>query len=247
MNFMQNILEYYDELFPVSPEQKVFYEEMLRPFPVEPKLLSINCGTGVLEHHLARLNCNVTGIDYIPGLLESAARRHRQPCTSIRFFHMYISEMVDYLGKGFYNVISCINNRLHPIPNAEKMEIFFRDCSSLLTSDGYLLLQIPNYPYFTCQPESDLPISESIRSKLYTRFITDDYGTRMTKQVETSNGKLVTVINNEQVYPVATQDIEELADITGFHDVTFYSNFKKEEFIPQSSPNVVCVMKKNPS
>lgn len=247
MNFMQNILEYYDELFPVLPEQRLFYEELLQSFPVEPKLLSINCGTGVLEHHLARCNCNVTGIDYIPGLLDSATRRHRQPSTSIRFFQMSITEMIEYLGRGFYNVISCINNRLHPIPNAHKMETFFRDCKSLLTPNGYLLLQIPNYPYFTCQPESNLPISESIRSKLYTKFVTDDYGTRMTKQVETSNGKLVTVINNEPIYPVATQDIEELAESTGFQEVTFYSSFNKEEFIPEASPNVICIMKANPS
>lgn len=247
MNSIQNILEYYDELFPVSTEQKYFYEQLLEGFSIEPKLLSINCGTGILEHYLARHNCNVTGIDYIPGLLESATRRHRQPCSSIRFFQMSITEMATYLGKNFYNVISCINNRLHRIPNAIRMEAFFRDCKSLLTPQGRLVLQIPNYPYFTCQHESSLPVSESIRSKLYTKLITDDYGTRMTKQVETSSGKLVTVVKNEPVYPMAIQDIEELAEATGFQQATFYSNFNKESFIPESSPNLICVLEANPS
>ena len=88
MDSMQNILEYYDELFPVSSEQKLFYDEILNTFEIEPKILSINCGTGIFEHYLSRRNCNVTGIDYIPGLLESATRRHRQPGCTIRFFQM---------------------------------------------------------------------------------------------------------------------------------------------------------------
>ena len=239
---MQNILEYYDELYPVSSQQKLFYQEILRSFPIEPKILSIGCGTGAFEHYLSRHNCNVTGIDHIPGLLESATRRHRQPGCSIRFFQMTIMEMANYLGKGFYNIISCINNRLSPIPNAARMEQFFRDCRTLISPQGYFILQVPNYPYYTCQPVADLPTSESIRSKLYTKLITDDNGTRMLRQVETSNGKLVTVINNEQVYPLASQDIEELAHETGFQQIEFYSNFSKAPFIPESSPNIICVM-----
>ena len=242
MDYTQNILEYYDELFPVSSEQKLFYDEILKSFPIEPKVLSIGCGTGVFEHHLSRHNCNVTGIDHIPGLLESAARRHRKPGCSIRFFHMTITEMAHYLGKGFYNVVSCINNRLSPIPNAVQMEQFFRDCRNLLSPNGYFILQVPNYPYFTCQSVAMLPVSESIRSKLYTKLITDDNGTRMLRQVETSSGRLVTVVNNEQVYPLASQDIEELALETGFKSTEFYSNFSKAPFIPESSPNITCVM-----
>lgn len=243
MSLIQNILEYYDELYPVSSQQKSFYEEILQTFSIEPKVLSIGCGTGVFEHHLSRHNCNVTGIDYIPGLLESATRRHRQPGCSIRFFQMTITEMGQYLGKGFYNIISCINNRLPPIPNAKQMEKFFCDCRTLISPGGYFILQIPNYPYYTFQQVSNLPTSESIRSKLYTKLITDDKGTRMVKQVETSNGKLVTTVDHEQVYPLASQDVEELAQDTGFNQIKFYSNFAKEQFLPESSPNLICVMR----
>lgn len=243
MDSMQNILEYYDELFPVSSEQKLFYDEILNTFEIEPKILSINCGTGIFEHYLSRRNCNVTGIDFIPGLLESATRRHRQPGCTIRFFQMTILEMAQYLGKGFYNLISCIHNRLPPIPNASQMEQFFRDCRSLLAPEGYFILQIPNYPYFTCQQVGKLPVSESIRSKLYTKLITDDNGTRIHQQVETSSGKLVTVRNYQQVYPLAAQDVEELAMETGFREVQFYSDFEKNVFIPESSPSIICVIK----
>lgn len=243
MDFIRNILEYYDELYPVSSEQKLFYEKIVSAFKIEPKVLSIGCGTGAFEHYLSRHNCNVTGIDYIPELLESATRRHRQPGSIIRFFHMTIAEMAHYLGKEFYNLISCINNRLPPIPNAARMEQFFQDCRALLSPGGYFVLQVPNYPYFTCQQVGNLPVSESIRSKLHTKLITDDNGTRMLQQVETSNGKLVTVINHQQVYPLASQDIEELALDTGFHHVEFYSDFARNDFIPESSPNLICVMR----
>ncbi len=239
---MQNILEYYDELYPVTSEQKMFYEEMLQAFPVEPKVLSIGCGTGTLELYLSRRNCNVTGIEHIPGLLESATRR-RHPGCSINFFYMTILEMANYLANGFYHLVSCINNRLPPIPNSVRMEQFFQDCRSLLAPNGFFVIQIPNYPYYTCQRVATLPVSQSIRSKLHTKFITDERGTRMLRQVETSNGRLMTVINNEQIYPMASQDIEELAHDTGFRHVQFYSSFKKEPFVPESSPNIICVMR----
>ena len=65
----------------------------------------------------------------------------------------------------------------------------------------------------------------------------------MVKQVETSNGKLVTTVDHEQVYPLASQDVEELAQDTGFNQIKFYSNFAKEQFLPESSPNLICVMR----
>ena len=122
------------------------------------------------------------------------------------------------------------------------MEKFFRDCKDLLSPNGYFILQIPNYPYYTCQQEGILPVSESIRSKLHTKLITDDNGTRILQQVETSNGRLVTVRNYQMVYPLAAQDVEELALDTGFHEVKFYSDFTKHPFVPESSPNLICVI-----
>ncbi len=243
MDDVQNILEYYDELYPVTSEHRLFYEDLLQDFSIEPKVLSIGCGTGSLEHYLSRRNCNVTGIEHIPGLLESAIRRRRRPGSSINFFYMTILEMATYLTKGFYNLVSCINNRLPPIPNSVRMEQFFQDCRNLLSPKGFFVIQIPNYPYYTCQRVASLPVSESVRSKLHTTLITDERGTRMLKQVETSTGKLVSVVNKAQVYPLAPQDIEELALASGFQEVKFYSDFSRRPFVPESSPDIICVMR----
>ncbi|OJF76451.1 MAG: hypothetical protein BKP49_07070 [Treponema sp. CETP13] len=63
MEFLNNLIEYYDELYPVSKKQKDFYSNILETTKIPAKILGIGCSIGTLEHHLARLGNDVTGID----------------------------------------------------------------------------------------------------------------------------------------------------------------------------------------
>ena len=54
MNTIQNILEYYDELYPVSGDQKKFFEDLFSLYNKPTRLLRVNCGTGYFEHYLAK-------------------------------------------------------------------------------------------------------------------------------------------------------------------------------------------------
>ena len=46
MEINQNIAEYYDELYPVTEEQKVFYQKKMILFKKPVKFLQIGCGSG---------------------------------------------------------------------------------------------------------------------------------------------------------------------------------------------------------
>ncbi|AEE17754.1 class I SAM-dependent methyltransferase [Treponema brennaborense] len=244
MEFMQNILEYYDELFPVAPVQKEFYLQLLQTFQTPPKLLSIYCGSGSFEQVLARSGYDVTGIDTSPVLLESANRKRRMPGTSIRFFQMSTLEMTRFLGKSFYSVISCLNGRAAFIHDTTLLRKFFFDCRSLLTPGGALILQLPNYDYFSAEPSVELPAVESIRSKLHTRLVTQDDGSKyIVQQVETSSGRLVTIADREPVFPLTESRIREFAASVGFSHVTCWSGFDKQPFAPDLSPFLVCELR----
>ena len=151
---MKNLAEYYDELYPISQEQQAFYEELLKTYPYPAKLLRIGCGTGYFEHKLARQGYDVTGLEVCSEMLESATRRRRLPVTAIRFFNMSTIEMGRFLGKKFYNIISCLNDRLIFIHDAVLMRKFFYDCKSLLSQNGTLILQLPNFEYFSGEIEN---------------------------------------------------------------------------------------------
>ena len=105
MEINQNIAEYYDELYPVTEEQKVFYQKKMILFKKPVKFLQIGCDSGTFEHNLAREGSDVTGIETSQELLESANRKRRTQLMAVRYFQMSSLEMTRFLGKKFYNII----------------------------------------------------------------------------------------------------------------------------------------------
>lgn len=54
MEFAKNLVEYYDELFPVTHEQKQFFSELLTNYSRPAKILNVGCGTGFFDNMLAK-------------------------------------------------------------------------------------------------------------------------------------------------------------------------------------------------
>ena len=53
MEYLENIIEYYDELYPVSDGQKSFFSALLKHYEAPSRILRINCASGAFEHALA--------------------------------------------------------------------------------------------------------------------------------------------------------------------------------------------------
>lgn len=221
---MQHLVEYYDELFPVSAEQLSFYKQILARYRNPVKVLNIGCGTGSFEHKLARLGHDVTGLEVWKELLDSAARRRRLPMTAVRFFNMSTVEMGSFLGKKFYNIISCLNGRIVFIHDKALMRKFFCDCKILLAEQGTLVLQLPNFSLFPGRTE-ELPCLKSIRASLGTKMERTDSETLVSQQLTTCSGKRVHLIEKAQIYPITAQEITENAQAAGFSNIAVYSGF----------------------
>lgn len=142
MQCIRNLVEYYDELHPVTESIKDFYGQFKMQYPFPQKLLHIGSGTGTLEFFLAREGYDVTGIEVFQPLLDSASLKRRTQLLSIRFFNLSTIEMGKFLGKKFYNVISCLNNRIVFIREKEMMQNFFSDCHNLLCADAAFFRQL---------------------------------------------------------------------------------------------------------
>jgi len=241
MDFLHNIIEYYDELYPVTEDQKKLYKELTKDL-VPAKILRIGCATGGFEHWLAKEGHDVTGIETSKEMLETANRRRRMPNTAIRFFQMSTIEMTRFLGKGFYNVISCLSDRIIFIHDKTLMRKFFYDCKLLLAEGGHLVLQLSNYSLFNAKPMAKLPTQESIRVKLYTQLWTNEEGNCTLQQdLEHCGSKIVPVLKDVAVLPILPDQITEYAKEAGFEEINLYSGFDKSP-LQADSQTVVCVL-----
>ena len=145
------------------------YEDLTKNY-MPAKVLRVGCGTGSLEHWMSKNGHDVTGIEMNQEMLETANRRRRFPNMALRFFQMSSLEMVRFLGKGFYNVISCLNDDLIFRNDEILVKKFFFDCKTLLAENGVLVLQIENFEKYNLEEDFKLSIRESIRTKLHTKI-----------------------------------------------------------------------------
>lgn len=242
MSNMQSLIEYYDELYPSDENQRRFFTDLLTKYVAPSKFLRIGCGTGNLESYLAKNGVDVTGLDTNKDILESANLRRRFPNMAIRFFQMSTIEMTNFLGKNFYNVIACLNDKLIYIHDEALMKKFFADCKLLLSKDGSLVLQLYNYDMLKNENQVKLPNRESIRSKIMETIVKMDSGEYIINQyLENSSEKILPLLQRQKVLPISPDKIKEFALAAGFSNIEFYEDYTKKPLTSESQ-TVVCVI-----
>lgn len=239
MEINQNIAEYYDELYPVSEEQKVFYKKRMALFSEPVKFLRIGCGSGTFEHNLAREGSDVTGIETSQELLESANRKRRTQLMSVRYFKMSPIEMTRFLGKSFYNIISILDDRIIFTHDKTLMAKLFYDCRQLISQGGKLILSLTNFEKFKGKTEFELPERKSIRADLASAVALRGEEFFLEQILTNSRDKKFTVTEDAPVYLLEKSEIEKFAKDAGFSKVDFFSDFAENDFTPESDTLVV--------
>lgn len=243
METIQNLVEYYDELYPVTKEQYDFYTYLMEQYAKPVKFLTIGCGTGVMENYLAKQMTDVTGLETIKELLESATRKHRNQLMALRFFKMSTIEMVRFLGKNFYNVISCLNDRIIFIHDRTLLRKFFFDCKQLLADDGMIVLQLANYNLYKSKTVSVLPEINTTRVTLTSKLeYVSEEESLLSRNIKTGSGKVLPVYQKTSVYPITPSEIEEYAKESGFTSIEYFADFKRNPFT-EKSPSMVVIIK----
>lgn len=242
MNNMKNLIEYYDELYPSDETQRKFFIDLLTTYQAPSKFLRIGCGTGNLESFLAKNGIDVTGLDTNKEILESANLRRRFPNMAIRFFQMSTIEMTNFLGKNFYNVIACLNDKIIYLYDENIMKKFFADCKILLSNEGSLVLQLYNYNMLNNEKVVKLPIRESIRSKIMEQIIqTDNDGFVINQFLENSSEKIIPLLQRQKIFPILPEQIEKFAKDAGFTKFELYEDYTKKPFTSESK-TLVCLI-----
>lgn len=241
MEYINNIIEHYDELYTVTASQKKLFEDLTKNY-LPAKVLRVGCGTGSLEHWLSKNGHDVTGIETNQEMLETANRRRRFPNMALRFFQMSSLEMVRFLGKGFYNVISCLNNELIFRNDEILLRKFFFDCKTLVAEKGVVVLNLTNFDKYDLNKDFALPVRESIRSKLITNISSRDGKLFLNQTLEHYGKKPIAVLRDVEISPVSKADIERFAKEAGFSDIQFYGDWDLSP-LTEKSDNIVAIIK----
>ena len=241
MDFFENFVEYYDELFPVAESKIQFYENLQNNFTTPIKSLHLGSATGVLEHHLAKKGFDITGIEVSQPLLDSACLKRRTQLMSLRFFKLSTLLMGNVLGKNFYNVISALNDRIIFVKTKEAFETLISQCKELLTHDGIFIIQTHNYNKIKKENDFSILTRKSIRTSLESEINTIGNEFFITQTLETPNGKKVSISNNQKIYIPYSTEIEEIAKKYNYSKVEFFEDFENTPFT-ENSNELICIL-----
>lgn len=241
MEFIQNLVEYYDELYATTEKQEQFFKTISQTYSAPLKMLQIGSGSGSFAIEAAKQGFDVTGIEMSQALLDSASLKRRNQLLSLRFFKLSTVEMTKFLGKSFYNILICLNNRLCFLREKSLMPQFFADAKSLLSENGTLVLQLLNYEFFKASGSQPAP-RKSIRASLLSKLtFAENEKTLLSQQIETGNGKILPIVENEQIYPLTKEELCEFAKEAGFSTIKLYSDFSGTELTPDSEEIIAVI------
>jgi len=76
-----------------------------------------------------------------------------------------------------------------------------------------------------------LPTRKSVRSALFTEISSQSDGIWVLNQeVETGNGKMLPVLEDEKIYPLVPDEIKEFAKEAGFQKIELFSDYNRSPF-----------------
>lgn len=232
--FYTQIVEYYDELFPVNTEAVSCILRLLQELrlkdPVSPppmyRFLGIGCGTGNLENRLSTENLDITGIDANPDMIATAQRRIKASFSRTRFFEMNSLDISRFLKAESFNFIACLENMLPYIGDDILVRKFFYDTKRLLAPGGILLLQVNTFNNKTSSGTIIIPERSSIRVKLNRNLIPDSSGKYLLEaKLEHGMGQILQIDRSVAVYPLSASGIASHAREAGFSSCEIFGDF----------------------
>ena len=237
------ILEYYDELFPVSEDVPKFFRrlqiELKKEMPGQAaalvRYLGIGCATGNLENKLAGSGFDITGIDKNASMIETAKRRMKRGFSTTRFFEMSTIDMRRFLKQGSFNVIACLDNTLPYLTDEILLRKFFHDAKELLAPGGKLVLQTLNYDAIPANKPSRLPDRSSVRVTLQRGYIPDAEGLlTLDSALELGNGKKLLLQKTTKIVPLSANRLEALAREAGFTSCSLLGSYSGDSWSKES-------------
>ena len=227
-----NLLEYYDEIFPVEQERISFMEELarrVRPANADRNyrttVLEVGCATGTFAIALMRRGMDVTGIDLNPSMIQSACRRNPEPRTNARFFCMNMMEAGNTFAHGRFDLALSLGNTLVHLEGPDQIRSFLRQARDLLRPGGAFVFQTVNYEKVLSEELMRLPPIETARARFEREYRRRDDG-RLSFEatIFASNGQPV-FRDRVALYPATPTELAGLVKEAGLKRLDLFEDF----------------------
>jgi len=238
MVFYESIADYYDDIFPLNPAQVNFILESLDSGDM--KILDVGCGTGSLSIALSYHFKEVYGIDPDEEMLKLAVEKAGSKTPNLSFYPYGMLDLKRLYKAASFDAVLCIGNTLVHLSSAEEIQDFLKQANTVIKPGGKLLIQIINYDRIFSEAIYSLPTIENERIKFIRNYHYPD--TKEFIDFETilsikSSGKEIR--NSIKLFPVRKRVLEELLVRSGFPDIAFFGNFKRDALQEESTPLVI--------
>lgn len=234
MPFTKNILEYYDELYPLESAKIDFFRKLNKLPEKNFKLLNLASGTGTLEIMLSKDGFDTTGLEIDEILLKAASLKLRKPMSNVRFLKISASEMGDFLGRDFYDAVSCLNGRILFAFNDDLLLKIFQTIRGLLRYGGKFIIELYNLEKLKNGTETIKLLSHSLRAEFITHIFMRGAQCYINQYVETANGETCALLKTEEIKALMPDEIKQISKKCGFLKCDFYEDFLDKPFTKDS-------------
>jgi SAM-dependent methyltransferase len=243
VTFYSDISAVYDDLFPVSPEQKAFLDSLMTGGTLR-SVTDCGCGTGAQLLPFAAAGLACLGFDPSPSLIAIARRKlATYPRTRAE-----VGVFADLLRLTSFpsDLLMCLGNSLVHVPQEEAAR-FLSDAGKALNPGGTLLLQILNYERLRKAGITDLPLIRAVEETVEFRrhYEWESNGkVRFQTNLRLPTAEGPRILRNElPLYPVYPDELWEMLLKAGFADIRFHGSFARTDFSPESEA-LVCLARK---
>ena len=245
MIYIKKWTDYYEDFFPIEPNQLEFFTAMGNEFTAPAKFLGVECGPALLTEQLQD-KFDITLTDSFAEFVNVVNTRQSTKENPAHVFNLNPADIARYLGKNFFNVVTCLCYRVIFMKDRTLIKKFLFDSKMLLSDGGYLVLDILNFSkYDFSETKIELPPKKAERATLYSSVIknSDSVQYKLFQHVVTASGKVIDEVKDELVCPISMETIRSFAKEVGYSSVEFYNDYKKTPYT-NDSDKIICVLKK---
>ena len=204
-------------------------------------LIDFGCGTGRHALEFRKLGFAVTGVDSSVEMrriaLENAGS---EPIPIVESLHML---------KGTYDAVITIGNTLPSLISDRQLTSCFRRMSRLTRRGGLILIQVRNYEALQADQIVTTGLRETPEAIFFRAYHAEDTPGRKRMihlhsfKLDRADGRLSPSGTISRVRGWNRNELRHGLTQTGYSDISFYSDYSRSGFIPES-PDIVAVARK---
>ena len=170
MPFYSQIVEAYDQLFPLNMKQVEFVENAVGGNLAAKRIMDIGCGTGSLSIALARRSAVVRGFDYDREMVIKAEEKRPQ-ALDLQFQEGDMKATAALYSNSMFDAVLCFGNTLVHLTSLDEVKAVFSNISKQILQGGKFLFQIINYDRILAENVDALPTIQTDKYNFVRNYI----------------------------------------------------------------------------